>query len=137
MIRINLLASERAQAKKKVPFQAGQKLTVDSTAESGQPRRGLRHHAASLPVPNSFVRRVVLVRSSAVRLLRVEVDVPWSRSARLEARSYCQRQISALSGLSRDHVRAFAICRTYSHYFCGPSYAQIMKRPIGIRRLMT
>jgi type IV pilus assembly protein PilN len=28
MIRINLLASERAQAKKKVPFQAGQKLTV-------------------------------------------------------------------------------------------------------------
>jgi type IV pilus assembly protein PilN len=28
MIRINLLASDRAQAKKKVPFQAGQKLTV-------------------------------------------------------------------------------------------------------------
>ena len=31
MIRINLLASERAQAKKKLTFQAGQKLTVGCT----------------------------------------------------------------------------------------------------------
>jgi type IV pilus assembly protein PilN len=31
MIRINLLASERAQSKKKLPFQAGQKLTIGCT----------------------------------------------------------------------------------------------------------
>jgi hypothetical protein len=38
--------------------------------------------AAFTPVPGSFVRRVVLVSSSAVRLFCVEVDVRWSRNAR-------------------------------------------------------
>jgi hypothetical protein len=60
-----------------------------------------------------------------------------SQCARLEARPYCQRQISALGGLLLGHVITFAICRTYSYDFCRPSYAQIRKRPIGIRRLMT
>jgi hypothetical protein len=120
----------------------GQKLTVDRTAESGQPRRATCSRAGR---PRGFRSCAQLVRSSR-RAGEVVCSTTTSRRsrralesqcARLEARPYCQRQISALGGLLLGHVITFAICRTYSYDFCRPSYAQIRKRPIGIRRLMT
>jgi hypothetical protein len=79
--RLRLLGSNRPQA--------GQKLTVDTTAESGQPRR-------------ATCSRVARPRGALE-----------SQCARLGARPYCQRKISALGGLLLGRVITFAICRTY------------------------